>query len=157
MLGAGEWDGNAEEARGSRAAAATAARTGTTAAAPGNGERLPCEPGSAERRPRASGVGRNIGRVPMVVWTAAHAGCQLQCDSGTPAADDLAPAGGWLPIRTSTQSIRWDSKDKLTIFIDGQWHAYDVFVAVGTPGVPANINMLEVYPASPVADTGIPD
>ena len=49
------------------------------------------------------------------------------------------------------------SKDKLTIFIDGQWHAYDVFVAVGTPGVPANINMLEVYPASPVADTGIPD
>ena len=33
----------------------------------------------------------------------------------------------------------------------------DVFVAVGTPGVPANINMLEVYPASPVADTGIPD
>jgi hypothetical protein len=49
------------------------------------------------------------------------------------------------------------SKDKLTIFIDGQWHAYDVFVAVGTPGVPANINMLEVYPASPVADTGISD
>jgi hypothetical protein len=49
------------------------------------------------------------------------------------------------------------SKDKLTIFIDGQWHAYDVFIAVGTPGVPANINMLEVYPASPVADTGIPD
>ena len=32
-----------------------------------------------------------------------------------------------------------------------------VFVAVGTPGVPANINMLEVYPASPVADTGISD
>lgn len=49
------------------------------------------------------------------------------------------------------------SPDKVTIFIDGQWHAYDVFGSVAKPNVPVQIIMLEVFPANPVADTGIPD
>lgn len=49
------------------------------------------------------------------------------------------------------------SSDKLTIFADGGWHAYDVFRAVGTPGEPTEVIFWEVFPASTVADGGIPD
>jgi len=49
------------------------------------------------------------------------------------------------------------SQDKLTIFIDGRWHAYDVFVGLGTPNRAVQIGMLEVTPANPTADPGIPD
>ena len=49
------------------------------------------------------------------------------------------------------------SNDKLTIFIDGAWHAYDVFNDLGAPGVPMKVQFWEVTPANYVADPGIPD
>ena len=49
------------------------------------------------------------------------------------------------------------SNDKLTIFIDGAWHAYDVFNDLGAPGVPMKVQFWEVAPANYVPDPGIPD
>lgn len=49
------------------------------------------------------------------------------------------------------------SRDKLTIFIDGAWHAYDIFQDVGRPGVPMRLIFLEVGGANPIAYPGIPD
>jgi hypothetical protein len=49
------------------------------------------------------------------------------------------------------------SNDKLTIFIDGAWHAYDVFNDLGAPGVPMKVQFFEVAPANYVPDPGIPD
>ena len=49
------------------------------------------------------------------------------------------------------------SNDKLTIFINGGWHAYDCFRNLGTPGVPIDVIFLEVFPAGHVDDGGIPD
>ncbi len=49
------------------------------------------------------------------------------------------------------------SKDKLNIVIGGAWHTYDVY-ALGTAGVPTRIMGLnEVFPANPLADSGISD
>jgi hypothetical protein len=45
------------------------------------------------------------------------------------------------------------SNDKLTIFINGAWHAYDVFGLQD----PLTVHFLEVSPASYVPDGGIPD
>jgi hypothetical protein len=49
------------------------------------------------------------------------------------------------------------SNDKLTIFINGAWHAYDCFRNLGTPGIPIDVIFLEVFPAGHVNDPGIPD
>ena len=49
------------------------------------------------------------------------------------------------------------SNDKLTIFIDGAWHAYDVFNDLGASGVPMKVQFWEVAPANYVPDPGIPD
>lgn len=49
------------------------------------------------------------------------------------------------------------SGDKLTVFADGGWHAVDIFYDYGAPGVPIKVIFLEVFPASPVGDAGIPD
>ncbi len=49
------------------------------------------------------------------------------------------------------------SRDKLTVFSDGSWHAFDVFRNVGTPGQPADVITLPVTPASYVPEPGIPD
>jgi hypothetical protein len=49
------------------------------------------------------------------------------------------------------------SNDKLTIFINGSWHAYDCFRNLGGPGIPADVIFLEVFPAGHVDDGGIPD
>jgi hypothetical protein len=49
------------------------------------------------------------------------------------------------------------SNDKLTIFINGTWHAYDCFRNLGTPGIPIDVIFLEVFPAGHVDDGGIPD
>jgi len=49
------------------------------------------------------------------------------------------------------------SNDKLTIFINGSWHAYDCFRNLGTPGIPIDVIFLEVFPAGPLGDGGIPD
>ena len=49
------------------------------------------------------------------------------------------------------------SSDKMTVFADGAWHAYDVFYSVGTANQPTTVIFLEVFPANPVADGGIPD
>ena len=48
------------------------------------------------------------------------------------------------------------SSDKLTINIDGRWHAYDIF-SLGYAGVASRVIFLEVFPANPIADGGIPD
>ena len=49
------------------------------------------------------------------------------------------------------------SNDKLTVFINGSWHAYDCFRNLGTPGIPIDVIFLEVFPAGHVNDGGIPD
>ncbi|MFN7916091.1 MAG: hypothetical protein U0Q55_12200 [Vicinamibacterales bacterium] len=49
------------------------------------------------------------------------------------------------------------SGDKLTVFADGAWHAVDVFYDYGAAGVPVKVIFWEVFPASPLADGGIPD
>lgn len=49
------------------------------------------------------------------------------------------------------------SNDKLTVFADGAWHAYDVFNDLGAPGVPMKVQFWEVTPANYFADSGIPD
>jgi len=49
------------------------------------------------------------------------------------------------------------SNDKLTIFHDGGWHAYDVFFDYGRAGVETRVIFLEVFPANPQENSGIPD
>lgn len=49
------------------------------------------------------------------------------------------------------------SGDKMTIFVDGAWHAFDVFRSVGTAGFATEVIFLEVFPPSTLADGGIPD
>jgi hypothetical protein len=49
------------------------------------------------------------------------------------------------------------SRDKLTVFANGGWHAFDVFRNVGTPGASVDIISLEVFPPSYKAEGGIPD
>jgi hypothetical protein len=49
------------------------------------------------------------------------------------------------------------SNDKLTVFIDGRWRAYDIFYDLGRPGVPMKTIFLSVSPASPIAYPGIAD
>lgn len=49
------------------------------------------------------------------------------------------------------------SSDKLTIYLNGSWHAFDVFRSVGTPGVETEVIFLEVFPPNPLADGGLPD
>ena len=48
------------------------------------------------------------------------------------------------------------SKDKLNIYIGGQWHTYDVF-RLGYAGVASDITFNEVTPPNPIPDGGIPD
>lgn len=48
------------------------------------------------------------------------------------------------------------SKDKLTIYINGAWHAYDIF-SLGVAGRATQVQFVEVSPPGPVADAGIPD
>jgi hypothetical protein len=49
-----------------------------------------------------------------------------------------------------------EGADKLTIFIDGSWHAYDIF-SLGYAGVATQVHFLEVFPPSYVPEAGIPD
>jgi hypothetical protein len=49
------------------------------------------------------------------------------------------------------------SNDKLTLFVDGGWHAYDIFQDLGRPGVPIRTIFLSVSPANPIAYPGIAD
>ena len=49
------------------------------------------------------------------------------------------------------------SNDKLTILINGGWHAYDIFRDLGHPGAPIDVIFIEVFPAGPLAYPGIPD
>jgi hypothetical protein len=48
------------------------------------------------------------------------------------------------------------SADKLTIFIDGGWHVYDVY-SLGFAGRATIVQFLEITGADTVQDTGIPD
>jgi hypothetical protein len=48
------------------------------------------------------------------------------------------------------------SSDKLTILINGGWHAYDIY-SLGVAGRGTTVHFLEVWPASPVPNGGIPD
>jgi hypothetical protein len=49
------------------------------------------------------------------------------------------------------------SGDKLTIYLEGGWHAFDVFIDVGNPGQPIRPAFTEVFPANPVPEGGIAD
>jgi hypothetical protein len=49
------------------------------------------------------------------------------------------------------------SNDKLTVFIDGGWRAYDVFYDYGRANQSMKVIFLEVFPASSVGYPGIPD
>jgi hypothetical protein len=48
------------------------------------------------------------------------------------------------------------SGDKLTIFVNGGWHAYDIY-SLGYAGRATTVQFVEVYPANPQPDGGIPD
>ena len=48
------------------------------------------------------------------------------------------------------------SGDKLNIYVNGAWHAYDIF-SLGFAGRATTVQFFEVTPASPLADPGIPD
>lgn len=48
------------------------------------------------------------------------------------------------------------SSDKLTIFVNGGWHAYDIF-SLGYAGVASKVQFFEVGSPNPVASGGIPD
>ena len=48
------------------------------------------------------------------------------------------------------------SNDKLCIFIDGRWHAFDIF-RLGFAGSATRVQFLEITGENPVADGGIPD
>jgi hypothetical protein len=48
------------------------------------------------------------------------------------------------------------SGDKLTIIIDGSWHAYDIF-SLGFAGRATTVQFLEISGANPVPNNGIPD
>jgi hypothetical protein len=49
------------------------------------------------------------------------------------------------------------SNDKLTIVINGGWHAFDIFYDLGRPGVQMRTIFLEVSPPGPISYPGIPD
>src|SRR4051812_40635735 len=49
------------------------------------------------------------------------------------------------------------SNDKLTVFINGSWHAYDCFRNLGAPGIAVDVIFFEVFPAGHIDDGGIPD
>jgi hypothetical protein len=48
------------------------------------------------------------------------------------------------------------SSDKVTILINGGWHAYDIY-SLGVAGRATTVHVLEVWPASHVPHGGIPD
>ncbi len=48
------------------------------------------------------------------------------------------------------------SNDKITIFVDGAWHAYDIY-SLGYGGRRTTVQMLEVGSPNPVPNDGIPD
>jgi hypothetical protein len=48
------------------------------------------------------------------------------------------------------------SEDKLSVYADGAWRAYDV-ISTRHDGSPLDVHFDEVFPASHVPDTGIPD
>jgi len=49
------------------------------------------------------------------------------------------------------------SGDKLTIHLDGQWKAFDIFFDVGAANRPIELIFWEVFPADHVPDGGVPD
>lgn len=49
------------------------------------------------------------------------------------------------------------SSDKLTILINGSWHAYDIFTDWDVPGRPIRVIFIEVFPPNSIAYPGIPD
>jgi hypothetical protein len=49
------------------------------------------------------------------------------------------------------------SNDKLNVFHDGRWQAYDIFQDLGRPGVPIRIIFLPISGANPIAYPGIAD
>ena len=48
------------------------------------------------------------------------------------------------------------SQDKITLFLGGAWHAYDIFT-LGYAGHPTTVHLFEISGANSVPDTGIPD
>jgi hypothetical protein len=48
------------------------------------------------------------------------------------------------------------SSDKVTILINGGWHAYDIY-SLGFAGRATTVHFLEVWPANPIGNGGIPD
>ncbi len=48
------------------------------------------------------------------------------------------------------------SKDKLCILIDGAWRSFDI-MSMGYAGHATSVVFIEVWPANPIADRGIPD
>jgi hypothetical protein len=49
------------------------------------------------------------------------------------------------------------SRDKMTLYLDGRWRAFDVLFDFGVAHRPAQVIFLEVEPADHVPDGGIPD
>lgn len=49
------------------------------------------------------------------------------------------------------------SNDKVTVFADNAWRAFDVFYDYGVANQPTQVIFYEVFPPSPIADGGIAD
>jgi hypothetical protein len=49
------------------------------------------------------------------------------------------------------------SNDKLTVFAEGEWRAYDIFRDYGVANQVTDVIFLRVHPADPIAYPGIPD
>ena len=49
------------------------------------------------------------------------------------------------------------SSDKLTILLNGAWHAYDIYTDWDVPSRPTRVIFLEVFPPNSIAYPGIPD
>ncbi len=90
----------------------------------------------APRRSESDAVAAAVDLLRRTIWHLRHAGFE--------AGRQKNPSGAI-------------SGDKLTVFADGGWHAVDIFYDYGAPGVPIKVIFLEVFPASPVADEGVPD
>jgi hypothetical protein len=82
--------------------------------------------------------------------------------AATAAADELLGRTIWHLQLAGFQAARQRnpsgaiSSDKVSIFINGAWHVYDVF-SLGTAGRATRVQWLEVPLPNPVANGGIPD
>lgn len=139
------------------------------------GAPVPTAPSSPEPPPLGNSGSYHVGDGPLTAdraWqvleaTAAEyphlAGAHPTGDQAVAAAQELLLRYIWHLQLAGFQAGRQRnpsgaiSGDKLTIFLDGQWKAFDIFFDVGAANRPAELIFWEVFPADHVPDGGLPD